>query len=330
MATSTQEPQGALLHYPRLGQDGEACAACGTPLDADQRYCLECGARRGDARLPFERYLGSTPDSAAASAQAPPPATPPAASTRQNDPSPLGAMIGVALLGGMLLIGVLLGRGGDDGQSATPVVQVGQATTADTSGSGSGSAATVSDTKVTSEWPDGKNGWTIELGTLPKQGTTAADVDSTKKDLESKGAKDLGVLDSDLYASLPAGNYIVYSGVFDAKADADKALKGLGGDFADAQVVEVSDQKPSGGSGGDLLSSSNGGGGGGGGGKPGDTVEASTADLEQLQNTTGDDYQDQINNIPDTVATPGQAPPDDPTVKPGGDSAGDEIVIGGN
>jgi hypothetical protein len=235
-------------------------------------------------------------------------------------------MLGVALIGGVLLIGVLIGRGGNDGQTANPVVVSGAATTADTStGSGTDSTANVADTKVTSEWPDGKNGWTVELGTLPKDGTTAADVDATKSDLESKGAKDLGVLDSDLYASLPAGNYIVYSGVFDRKGDADKALKDLGGDFADAQVVEVSDQKPdaSGGGGGGLLS----GAGGGGGGAPGDTVEASSADLQQLEDTTGDDYQEQLNNIPDTVATPGEAPPDDPSVQPGGDSADDPTII---
>lgn len=331
MATSTQDP---LVHYPRLGEDGEPCAACGTPLDSDQRYCLECGARRGDARLPFERYLGETSPKLAAAQGAPPDAVVPVATSRANEPSPLGTVLGVALLGGILLIGVLLGRGSGSNDTTTPVVVSGAATTGTAATStGGGSATDVSNTKVTSEWPDGKNGWTVELGTLPKDGTTAADVDATKQDLTSKGAKDLGVLDSDLYASLPAGNYIVYSGVYDTKADADKALKDLGSGFPDAQVVEVSDQKPSstgssgGGSGGGSLLGGNGG--GGGGGSTEKPVQASTQDLQQLQNTTGDDYQNQINNIPDTIATPGQAPPDDPSVKPGGGSGGDAIVIGG-
>lgn len=325
MATSTQEPQGA-LHYPRLGEDGEVCASCAAPLEPDQRYCLECGARRGDARLPFEQYLSSPLDPHPV-AETPPPNAPAAVATRQNDPSPLGAMIGVALLGGMLLIGVLLGRGNDDGQAATPVVQVGEATTTDAA-AGTGGGETVSNTEITSEWPEGKSGWTVELGTLPKDGTTAADVDAVKADLESQGATELGVLDSDLYASLPGGSYIVYSGVFDSKGDADAALDDLGGDFPDAKVVEISDQKPdageSSGGGGSLLS---GGSGGGGGGGPGETVDASTADLEALENTTGDDYQEQLNNIPDTVATPGEAPPDDPSVEPGGDSADDAEII---
>lgn len=322
MATMEQLPSAS------LGQVGDACSACGTPLDVDQRYCLECGTRRSETRLPFEQYLPGSLKQAAGEAGPPPPPATPASAKRDSDPSPLGAMIGVALLGGMLLIGVLIGRGNDDAaQTAAPVVAVADPSAATAGAAGGGSAQTVSETKVTGEWPEGKDGWTVELGTLPKQGTTATDVDATKTDLEGQGAKDLGVLDSDLYASLPAGNYIVYSGVFDSKADADKALEDMGGGFADAQVVEVSDQKPSGdtsGGGGSLLSS---GGGGGGGGEPGETVDASTADLEQLENTTGDDYQDQLNNIPDTVATPGEAPPDDPTVKPGGDSGDDATII---
>lgn len=33
------------------------CAECGAPLADDQRYCLSCGARRSDARLPFVDVL---------------------------------------------------------------------------------------------------------------------------------------------------------------------------------------------------------------------------------------------------------------------------------
>ncbi len=31
----------------------EQCPSCGAQMAADQRYCLECGLRRGDPRLPF-------------------------------------------------------------------------------------------------------------------------------------------------------------------------------------------------------------------------------------------------------------------------------------
>jgi hypothetical protein len=36
---------------PVLGPPGEPCAACGQPLAGDQRYCLNCGERRGPPRL---------------------------------------------------------------------------------------------------------------------------------------------------------------------------------------------------------------------------------------------------------------------------------------
>jgi hypothetical protein len=34
-----------------VGRDGAPCAACGSPLAADQRYCLACGARRAGAGI---------------------------------------------------------------------------------------------------------------------------------------------------------------------------------------------------------------------------------------------------------------------------------------
>ena len=55
------------LNLPLLGAPGEACATCGAPLAADQRYCLECGARRGPARLdPLAHARGAAGGAAAA------------------------------------------------------------------------------------------------------------------------------------------------------------------------------------------------------------------------------------------------------------------------
>jgi hypothetical protein len=34
------------IEQPVLGEHGEPCRECGVPLAADQRYCLNCGARR--------------------------------------------------------------------------------------------------------------------------------------------------------------------------------------------------------------------------------------------------------------------------------------------
>ena len=37
-----------------LGEAGETCRECGAPLAADQRYCLNCGRRRGEPRVDFQ------------------------------------------------------------------------------------------------------------------------------------------------------------------------------------------------------------------------------------------------------------------------------------
>jgi hypothetical protein len=151
-------------------------------------------------------------------------------------------VIGIALLGGMLLIGVLIGRSsGNDNPAPAPVVQVGEgstttpATTTPAPGTDAGTGAA-----VTSEWPAGTNGFTIQLDTISKEGATPESVDAAKQAATADGAADAAVLDSDLYASLPPGNYVIYSGVYTDRKSAEVALKGLGKGFKDATVVEVS------------------------------------------------------------------------------------------
>jgi hypothetical protein len=109
------------IHAPTLGAQGEPCATCGAPLAADQRYCLECGARRAQARLAFRDILaGHAPPSGAAPAGAP----------AASDPPP--ARAGLAFLAGLLCllvalgVGVLIGRSGNDTPTAatTPPPQV--------------------------------------------------------------------------------------------------------------------------------------------------------------------------------------------------------------
>ena len=117
------------IHAPTLGTQGEPCASCGAPLAGDQRYCLECGARRAQARVAFRDIL--------APGGAPP--TPPAglpASTPDGPP----ARSGLAFLAGLLCllaalgVGVLIGNSGGDTTAATPppaqVITVGGAAAA--------------------------------------------------------------------------------------------------------------------------------------------------------------------------------------------------------
>jgi hypothetical protein len=203
----------------------------------DQRYCLNCGSRSGDPRVP---------------AAAAPPAdqAPEASASRPADVSPLAAVIGIALLGGMLLIGVLIGRetGGDDTTPA-PVVQVGQgqSTTAQTTPADvpppdtpPADDAPAGDTAgIVSEWPEGTDGWTIQLSATPKADATAESMASAKQGATDQGATDAAILDSDLFTSLPPDQWIVYSGVYTDQKSAEAGLKALGKNFANATVIEV-------------------------------------------------------------------------------------------
>ena len=319
----TQTPTQPLqVDEPKLGEPGEPCPECGAPLAADQRYCLNCGQRRGDARVAYGEYLKNGAD---ASEQ--PPKGPNGAAAKADasgrDWTPF-VLVGLVLAFGMMLaIGVLIGKGDSGGSgSATPqVVQVGG-----TGATGSGSNLPASNTSFQSDWPSGKEGWTVEIGALPKQGTTPEQVDSAKSDATGKGASDVGALDSDEFGSLPSGNYVIYSGVFDTKADATKALKPLKSDFPDAKVIEVSSKGAGGaGGGGQTVSSSETGGLTSGKAPEGATVQASKSDLEQLNNASGEDYLNQSRNLPDNIATPGKPPPKDHR-KPGGGSG--TVTIG--
>lgn len=110
------------------------CPSCGAALAEDQRYCLNCGQRQGDARVDFRRHLepkalatkeppteskngSGSPGALAPVAAGPQPEKP------QRDYAPLAAAGGIAVLGIMLLIGVLIGRGtGGNESSETPQV----------------------------------------------------------------------------------------------------------------------------------------------------------------------------------------------------------------
>jgi len=135
---------------------GEPCQECGAPLAVDQRYCLNCGRRRGEARVDYRHYMATAAGSAAAEGTVR--AQPAPADDRSIDPTmggsidrsvekardytPLAAVGGIAVLGLMLLVGVLIGRGGGDtAQAPAPIVVPGGGEGAETTGAGEGEAA---------------------------------------------------------------------------------------------------------------------------------------------------------------------------------------------
>jgi len=132
--------QTDLLPSAPLGAAGEHCAACGAALAADQRYCLNCGVRRAESRVPFPASLhggagGASPAGGAAAGVPGPgpgavvagaaPAAPAAKAKRSwADRDLLLPVLGTALLA--IAVGILIGRSGasDTINTKAPVVNV--------------------------------------------------------------------------------------------------------------------------------------------------------------------------------------------------------------
>jgi hypothetical protein len=106
------EPQPADASQDLLSaQPSDRCANCGSPLAPDQRYCVECGERRGKARFSFESVVA--PKAPGAPRQQP---------RRPRVSSSFSFIAGVATLLLALGIGVLIGHNTNNAKptAATP------------------------------------------------------------------------------------------------------------------------------------------------------------------------------------------------------------------
>ncbi|MGP0100386.1 MAG: hypothetical protein ACLPUT_02045 [Solirubrobacteraceae bacterium] len=238
---------------------------------------------------------GPPPRGSQAGAPAAPPASPPpagappaAGAPQRNNTLTVIAGVGVLLLA--MGVGVLIGRSGAPKQSAAPaqVITVGAATSTDTGTTGSSEAS------FTGDWPSGTSGYTVQLQTLPQSGTAVSAVEAAKTSASAKGAKAVGALKSEEFSSLTAGSYVIYSGVYHKKPEAEKALAGLKKSFPGAKVVKVSNGESSSSTGG----SSSSGGAGGSESKP-----APPSVLNSLKGAKGKSYEEKSKNLPDVVET---------------------------
>ncbi|HET6998011.1 MAG TPA: hypothetical protein VFI03_05415 [Solirubrobacterales bacterium] len=97
-----------------MAASGDQCPNCSAHMAPDQRYCLNCGNRRGDPRLPFmDAVVFMDAVKRPRGAAAPPPQPP---SQRRKGISPNASLIaGVATLVLAIGVGVLIGRSGEQG-----------------------------------------------------------------------------------------------------------------------------------------------------------------------------------------------------------------------
>jgi hypothetical protein len=265
----------------------QSCPSCGAAMAGDQRYCLSCGERRGETRVPLPASGAGAAGTAAAAA-----VEPLAAAVARPVASSGAAWAGaVGLLLLAMGVGVLIGRAGDpqpQRASSAPVTVV--------QGGAAAPATSVAAGTFTSDWPHGEEGWTVALQQLPKASATPDQVAQAKAAAVAKGAADAGALDSDAHASLEPGNYLVYAGRFDSRKAATAAKRKLAEDFPDARVVQVG-----------AGAAAGGGGGGGEAAKP----AAGREEIEKLDELSPDEYQKKSKALPKEVGIEGKPPPKD-------------------
>ncbi len=95
----------------------DSCPNCGTAMAADQRYCLNCGHRRGDPRLPFMDAVVfmESQGSAGGPGKTTPPPPPASSGGGSNKWNANAALIaGVATLVLAVGVGFLIGRTGHE------------------------------------------------------------------------------------------------------------------------------------------------------------------------------------------------------------------------
>ncbi len=155
MADTTGKDQTEALGLPVVGQEGDTCEQCGSALATDQRYCLNCGRRRGESRVDYEQRLNGGTYTANGAAPAAPVAT------GNSQWTPGFAILAIALLGVMLLLGVLIGKKGNNNTQTVPAQAAPTTTSA---------AAAPTDTTATTASKTAKSAKGGGSGTAPGAG----------------------------------------------------------------------------------------------------------------------------------------------------------------
>jgi hypothetical protein len=93
----------------------EPCEECGAPMDPQQRYCVNCAARRGNGANPSSRYFAMMSKRAWRPLAAP--------ATKQAQTSRAAAVGFFALLPIAVALGVMVGRSGGSSDNSDALLQ---------------------------------------------------------------------------------------------------------------------------------------------------------------------------------------------------------------
>lgn len=198
------------------------CPSCGSPARATQAYCLECGSRL--SRPPAARETVAVWRHG------------PWYATEWVWPA-LGALVVAA----MVAAGAVAFRLADDGDAGERAVVA----TLPQAGPSAGevvippnpepppavqppAAATPPPAPARRDgltvWPEGRDGWTVVLASLPKLAGRDAAIGRAKAATEA-GIADVGILDADEFSSFHPDYFVVFGGVHRTQAAAERASR---------------------------------------------------------------------------------------------------------
>ena len=204
------------------GPGSGECPRCGTPYEAGQEYCLECGLALPSARA--TRAL--------------------AGAWRRRIPWYPGdwvwaALLGLAVAAVAATVVILADRGNGDGNRLVATDNRTVGTSADTGTltetTPTQTAPTTTQTKTTSttttvpptrqirSWPAGRSGYTVVLNSIPTTAGRTQAVDEARRAIQA-GLQDVGVLESSQFSTLHPGYYDVFSGFYPGSVAATNAV----------------------------------------------------------------------------------------------------------
>jgi hypothetical protein len=286
-----------------------SCEECQAALDDEQRYCVRCGARQPDVYDPAARYFGSSKRQRRAPAKA---ATRPSGS---GAGATRWAALFLALLPVAVALGVLVGKGnGDEDKLIDALRSQRGAVAAAAPTAATAAASNTAGGGLPSDFPLDK-GYAVKLSTLPLREADSAAVAAAKAGAKAKGAGKVGLINPRQFKTKPsqgADKYVLYSGSFKAKGDADKLLARLKKKFPGAQVIAVESVNGSGGQGEALSKTELGTAHKVAGFKPSaEKVKHDTQLVQQINRNTGQTYVQSQRGLPDQIVVggdPGSAP----------------------
>jgi hypothetical protein len=220
----------------RRGQTAGLCPRCGAGFDADQEYCLECGLR-----LPWDSALFAKLTARAAGGRS---------RGVPRDwvwPALLALVVAAAGAAAAILLtreesssaAFSVATGGnppaaDSSTLPTPPEPTGAAATGTTSGPRTSPAGRPGLVR----WPRGRDGWTIVLVSMPQRGGGAPARAKAQQAL-TKGLREVGVIDSNRFASLHPGYYVVFTGIYGSPEEAASSLQRAKAAFPLAYTREI-------------------------------------------------------------------------------------------